>query len=43
MVNYIAILLIPVTFTGAGFAQADANYVLLSSIWVGLPVLLAAR
>jgi AAHS family 4-hydroxybenzoate transporter-like MFS transporter len=28
MVNYIAILLIPVTFTGAGFPQADANYVL---------------
>ena len=27
MVNYIAILLIPVTFTQSKFAQADANYV----------------
>jgi AAHS family 4-hydroxybenzoate transporter-like MFS transporter len=27
LVNYIAILLIPVTFTESGFAQADANYV----------------
>jgi AAHS family 4-hydroxybenzoate transporter-like MFS transporter len=28
MVNYIAILLVPVTFTEAGFSQADANYIL---------------
>jgi AAHS family 4-hydroxybenzoate transporter-like MFS transporter len=28
MANYIAIQLIPLTFTGAGFPQADANYVL---------------